>query len=368
MRKFGLIIAFVLGLMGLATAPSLAQSAADVPVCAGVSLTSPADGAVLQDDYRVKFTWSAEPKGTASREWVSIRLGGDKNGNFSIAGGTHAKADKGAYKAFARGRPGIYTWFVLFKDARGHIICMSKTRKYIIGDQEFASLSGGTEAGVTVTYSKTLKRYVVVLNGRRGGSPSPYVGPADLIVASNDYDGSGAPPAGYDGLEIHGNNKDNKIKGSSGSDLIFGYAGNDDIRGNAGDDTINGGDESCGAFCAAGDEISGGDGNDTINGGNESCGALCTAGDRISGGNGDDTINGGDESCGALCGAGDRITGDDGSDTINGGNETCTALCTAGDLATGNFPGNAEDGDKDVVNGQGGSDAVSGTGADVVTP
>src|SRR5690349_6928890 len=101
MRAFGLIVAFVLGLIGLTTAPSLAQSAADVPVCAGVSLTSPADGVVLQDDYRVKFTWSAEPKGTASREWVSIRIDADKNGNFSIAEGTHAKADKGAYKAFA---------------------------------------------------------------------------------------------------------------------------------------------------------------------------------------------------------------------------------------------------------------------------
>ena len=87
MRRFGLVVAFVLGLIGLATSPSLAQSAADVPVCAGVSLTSPANGAVLQDDYRVKFTWSGEPKGAASREWVSIRIDADKNGNRT------AKAD-----------------------------------------------------------------------------------------------------------------------------------------------------------------------------------------------------------------------------------------------------------------------------------
>jgi Ca2+-binding RTX toxin-like protein len=357
MRKLGLVVAFVLGLIGLGATPSLAQSAADVPVCAGVQLLSPADGAVLDPDYRVRFTWSAEPKGTASRDWVSIRLGATKDGNFSIAEGTHAKAEKGQYKAFARGRPGIYTWFVIFKDAKGHVICMSKSRTYVVGDNSSNESLMAQASNPTVTVTVSKGKYIVHLMGNPAGRFTPatdnttgYAGgvanwekPGNTYVDSVDATGAHDWQAlGYDSLEIWGNGDGNVIVGSNKGDTIYGLAGNDVIAGLGGDDTINGGDESCSAFCTAGDAISGGDGNDTINGGNETCAGFCSAGDAIS--------------------------GDDGSDTINGGDETCVGFCNAGDALTGNFPFNIEDGDKDVVNGQGGNDTAVGTGADVVTP
>ena len=140
-------------------------------------------------------------------------------------------------------------------------------------------------------------RLIIVLNG------SSYSGTYDVLVSSDDYDGSDATC----GLTIHGNSNDNTIVGGSGDDEIYGYEGNDTISGEGGNDTIYGGDESCsGRRCneghTLGDTINGGAGNDTIYGGDESCsGRECNTdgnlGDTIDGGTGNDTVNGGNESC-----------------------------------------------------------------------
>ncbi|MEO8756521.1 MAG: hypothetical protein ABI398_02045 [Devosia sp.] len=131
MRKFGLVVSLLMASFGLSAMPNTVAAAApapltsDVSICPGVKLTAPADGAVLDRDYKARFTWTAEPKGTRTRDWVSIQLDVKKGGKFSVSGGTHAAADRGIYRTFGRGRPGVYTWFVLFKDAKGKIICMS---------------------------------------------------------------------------------------------------------------------------------------------------------------------------------------------------------------------------------------------------
>jgi len=272
MRRLAVFLVFLLGLIGLGAAPGLAATtpaimkAADVPLCADVELTAPPNGAVLQSDYRVRFTWSGEPKGTASREWVSIRIDSDKNGDFSIAEGTHAKADRGAYKAFARGRPGIYTWFVIFHDAKGKIICMSKTRTYVIGEQNFASADTG---GPTVTVTVSSKgRYVVHLMGFRGtdtttgyaGGVANWEKPGDTYIDSLDATGSHDWQAqGYSGLDVWGNGDLNIIVGSDKADNLYGLGKTDLIDGGKGDDSINGGTGI--------DFLGGGDGNDKIDGG-----------------------------------------------------------------------------------------------------
>jgi len=342
MRRLAVFLVFLLGLIGLGAAPGLAATtpaimkAADVPLCAGVELTAPPNGAVLQSDYRVRFTWSGEPKGTASREWVSIRIDSDKNGDFSIAEGTHAKADRGAYKAFARGRPGIYTWFVIFHDAKGKVICMSKTRTYIVGEQNFASADTG---GPTVTVTVSSKgRYVVHLMGFRGtdittgyaGGAANWEKPGDTYVDAADAVGLHDWKAlGYDGVDIWGNGDSNVIIGSDKNDKIYGLAGSDLINGGKGDDIINGGNEKCFVFC----------------------------GDYIDGGAGNDVINGGDETCVAFCG--DIIVGGDGSDTIHGG--------SGNDIITGNLPFNVDDGDADTGSGDAGLDFIGNQPGDTIT-
>lgn len=351
------------------TAPAAAQS--NLRQCPAVDLTGPADGAVLDPGYRINFTWDSEPRGTASREWVSVRVDLDDD-SFSFDDAKRAKAEPRSYKGFARGRPGIYAWAVIFYDRNGNPICQSEARTYVVVGAGFASLSDTSSSAVKAA----LGRYIVKLAG------SSYAGAFNREVAGDNYDdladATGAfdwKAQGYAGLDVHGNDNDNVIRGSNQGDNIYGYRGNDTIRGRGGDDHIEGGNEVCvGLFCRAGDDVAGGDGNDKIVGGNEGCLAVvCEAGDTIRGGSGEDDIEGGDEGClavfcrsgddieaggdadkvnggnevciGFVCRAGDNIAGNGGGDTINGGNEACIGVvCGAGDILVG-------DGGKDTING-----------------
>lgn len=56
-----------------------------------------------------------------------------------------------------------------------------------------------------------------------------------------------------------GDNRDNRLRGTSGRDALFGLAGNDTLLGGKGNDTLNGGEDN--------DELNGGKGQDTLIGG-----------------------------------------------------------------------------------------------------
>lgn len=375
MRALGAVLLLLVTSFFAMTVPTMAQSS--LRACSNVSLTGPADGAVLDDGYRTNFTWSAEPRGTASREWVSVRVDGD--GNVSFDDAQHKKADPRLYKGFARGRPGIYAWAVIFYDAKGNPLCISPPRTYIIPGAGVASLSSdGSASGELAAAKAALGRYVVKLAG------SSYAGSFNREVNADNYDdlvdGTGAfdwKAQGYTGLDLHGNDKANVLKGSNLGDNIWGYGGNDLIQGRGGNDTIRGGNEQCKAEglvkgCTAGDAIDGGDGDDTIYGGDESCSAKgilvgCTAGDAISGGAGNDTIYGGDETCKASglagCTAGDAISGGSGKDTINGqgGNDAISGGADD-DVINGGDGNDVLDGDggNDTINGGNGNDGMNG--------
>jgi len=357
MRSLSAVLLLLITSFFAMTAPTMAQST--LRTCAGVDLTGPADGAVLDPGYRANFTWDSEPRGTASREWVSVRVDLDET-SFSFEDAKKAKAEPRLYKGFARGRPGIYAWAVIFYDANGNPICQSEAQTYVVIGAGFASLSG-TSDGAIAAVKAALGRYVVKLAG------SSYGGAFNREVGSDNYDdladATGAfdwKAQGYAGLDVHGNDNDNKLRGSNQGDNIFGYGGNDTIRGRGGNDYIEGGNEACIGACNAGDDIEGGDGDDTILGGSEACGGLCTAGDDIRGGAGKDNIQGGNEACGALCSAGDDIEGGADDDQIAGGDEGCIALCGAGDSIEGN-------GGNDVITGGAGFDSMTGgPGTDTV--
>ena len=133
MRKSGLIVLFLLG--GLAATPSMAKDADEVPVCTGVQLLTPADGATLEKNYSARFTWNAEPLKMASGDWMSMRL--DANDEGTVTDGVALTAQKGSYTALKRGHPGTYAWFVMFYDAKGAAICMSPSRTYVVADSSF---------------------------------------------------------------------------------------------------------------------------------------------------------------------------------------------------------------------------------------
>jgi Ca2+-binding RTX toxin-like protein len=279
------------------TAPSMAQS--KFRTCGGVDLTAPADGAVLDPGYRVNFTWDSEPRGTASRDWVAIRVDAVDANSFSFDNAKKAKAERRLYKGFARGRPGVYAWAVVFYDAKGNPICQSEARTFVVIGSGFASLSSANSAsGAAAAAAKAaLGNWVVRLTGFAAGDAG-YNGPANqnvwgtiYIDALNPVDWQGQ---GYTGLEVHGTKLPDLIVGSGKDDVLNGYGGVDTISGGDGNDTINGG--------SSGDFLNGDGGNDTINGG--------TGNDLMTGGSGNDTLN-----------------GEGGFDTGLGGtgNDTCSA-------------------------------------------
>lgn len=391
MRKLGFLVFLFLAAIGLAAMPTVAQAAANVAICASVHLTGPADGAELDPDYQTRFSWSAEPRGTASRDFVSVRVDTKNKGKVTLTDGTHVKAQKGIHTAYGRGEAGVYIWFVVFKDAKGRVICMSEQRTYIVGAysaEGILSNADNSSPAAVAAAKASLGRYIVHLMGYRGtDNTTDYAGgTANWEKHGDSYnDATDAvgihdwKALGYDGVDIWGNGDDNIIIGSNQGDNIFGLAGNDKLLGKGGDDTINGGDESCKTLfgkCEAGDEIDGGSGNDTINGGNESCHVLvgkCVAGDDIKGGDGDDTINGGDESCGVFighCDAGDTISGGKGNDKLNGGGGDDTINGDDGnDTINGNNGEDTLNGGKgnDTINGGAGDDDIDGgPGADTL--
>ncbi len=369
MRSTAAVLAFIMMAVMAWASPAMAQ--ANIPLCPNVDLLTPADGAVLDTSYRTNFTWSSEPRGTASREWVSVRVDGDAtSASFSFEDARKVKAEPRSHKEFARGRPGIYAWTVIFYDANGNPICQSEARTYVILGAGFASLSDQSSAAAIAAAKAALGRYIIVLTGN--GSEGAYggTGTPDRFYASNNYDDTtadndGWQAKGYTGLEIWGNKNNNKIVGSNLSDVIYGgdescidwkCKAGDDINGRDGNDEIYGGNEQCvGLSCVAGDKIRGGNGKDTIYGGNEQCLAgSCLAGDNISGDAGEDTLYGGNEQCTAiLCVAGDTISGGTENDNIKGGNEQCVGLCSAGDTITGNAG-------SDTMMGEGGRDRIDG--------
>lgn len=271
--------------------------------------------------------------------------------SFSFEDARKVKAEPRSHKEFARGRPGIYAWTVIFYDANGNPICQSEARTYVILGAGFASLSDQSSAAAIAAAKAALGRYIIVLTGN--GSEGAYggTGTPDRFYASNNYDDTtadndGWQAKGYTGLEIWGNKNNNKIVGSNLSDVIYG-----------GDDFCKASGKK--ASCAAGDDINGAVGDDLISGGNDRCEvsglfASCTAGDKINGGAGNDIINGGDETCsasgfGVCIVAGDAINGGDGNDTINGNG--------GNDLLSG---GN----DNDTIDGGAGVDLMFGEAGD----
>ena len=81
MRSLGAVLLLLITSFFAMTVPTMAQSS--LRTCAGVDLTGPADGAVLDPGYRTNVTRDSEPRGTASREWVSVRVDLDET-SFSF--------------------------------------------------------------------------------------------------------------------------------------------------------------------------------------------------------------------------------------------------------------------------------------------
>ncbi len=142
---------------------------------------------------------------------------------------------------------------------------------------------------------------------------SPYTGPFDEEIASDNYTGTDESEC------IYGNNADNIIEGGNGNDVIYGYDGTDYLYGDfealagSGNDTLYGGDGTDHLFGDSHDAA--GSGNDTLYGG---AGEDRLFGDsRLGDGSGSDALYGGEGS--------DKLFGDtnwghgSGSDILEGG-------------------------------------------------
>jgi|GEM_PF-2960452 len=188
-------------------------------------------------------------------------------------------------------------------------------------------------------------RVIVVLQG------SPYTGPRDIDVASDNYDGTGQALGTCIGLEIHGNDAIvSLIDGGVGDDIIYGYGGRDDIVGGAGDDIIYA--HAGGGFIQAtsgNDTIYGGDDLDQINGG--------AGNDLIYGGAGNDALRGDSTVSGGS--GNDTIFGEDGNDYIYGD--------AAGGNGTGNDVLDGGNGDDNLFGDSGTSGFILGSGDDTIT-
>ncbi|RMF77169.1 MAG: hypothetical protein D6737_18560 [Chloroflexi bacterium] len=81
---------------------------------------------------------------------------------------------------------------------------------------------------------------------------SPYTGPADVEVDSNNYIGTNCNEI------ILGNNNKNVIEGRGGNDIIIGFNGNDELYGDEGNDELVGGNGN--------DQLFGGPGSNVLSG------------------------------------------------------------------------------------------------------
>ncbi|MEM6667260.1 MAG: sulfatase-like hydrolase/transferase, partial [Pseudomonadota bacterium] len=128
---------------------------------------------------------------------------------------------------------------------------------------------------------------------------------------------------GVSGLDVQGNNLDNRImggrsktepdfiRGANGNDEIDGYDGNDRLVGNEGDDILRGG--------ALDDTLHGGAGDDELRGEADNDLLFGNGGaDFLVGGAGDDRVFGGTGDDQLIGGIGnDHYDGEDGEDTVN---------------------------------------------------
>ncbi|MEL7143213.1 MAG: Ig-like domain-containing protein [Cyanobacteria bacterium J06643_4] len=140
-----------------------------------------------------------------------------------------------------------------------------------------------------------------------------------------------APP--NDGVNITGDENDNRIEGGNLNDVIAGGDGNDKLLGLNGDDQLSGDAGNDRLLGGAGeDSLLGGDGDDTLLGGNDDDSLIGGQGlDRLIGGQGDDILVGGDGNDSLLGDAGnDRLFGDAGNDLIKGGAGNDTFVLAVG--------------------------------------
>lgn len=170
-----------------------------------------------------------------------------------------------------------------------------------------------------------------------------------------DAEGIGArifdvPKGNFDGMDLFGTNRADRLNGDYGDDLIKGFGGNDRLNGRAGHDRLEGGAGADRMTGGAGrDRLDGGRGNDNLEGGR---GRDRLNGDKgndvLNGGTGRDRLNGGDQND-RLIGAGgvDHLSGGKGKDRLFGGKND--------DVLKGG-------GAKDHLIGGGGQDRLTGGG------
>lgn len=129
-----------------------------------------------------------------------------------------------------------------------------------------------------------------------------WVMPSTVLTAA-------APP----GIELTGNNGNNKLTGTTGNDTLKGLGGNDRLYGQKRNDRLDGDSGKDRLYGRdGGDTLSGGGGDDQLygNAGNDSLKGGIGA-DKLVGSDGQDSLYGEDGE--------DRLIGDNGQDTLNGG-------------------------------------------------
>jgi ribosomal protein S27E len=226
-----------LGLAMAALAAVLLPSvspAASAPVCSGIALLSPASGQHFIGTRPIHFSWSGEPAGTASRDLHLAALDGSEvvtplDGRFSDTVKVKMAGDLG--------------WAVVFKDAKGRVLCNSPAGLIAAGSGGGkAAISGGASLSTAVAGAAPLPPRLVVGFTNNGRlvivlQNTPYTGQYSKLVPSDNYDGTNEDLMGAVGIELYANNADNIIMGSPGNDIIRLYAGTDSIDGGGGDDT-----------------------------------------------------------------------------------------------------------------------------------
>lgn len=150
----------------------------------------------------------------------------------------------------------------------------------------------------------------------------------DEGIAARIFD---VPSGNFDGMDIFGTKRADRLNGDYGNDLIKGRGGNDVLQGFAGKDRLEGGGGADRLKGGAGpdtlignkgdDNLKGGSGGDKLNGGGQNDRLVGGSGadrlfggngkDRLFGGNGEDVLKGG--------GAKDQLTGGNGQDRLTGG-------------------------------------------------
>jgi hypothetical protein len=244
--RLGLVVAAFAALV----VPSVSYAADRV--CSGIALLSPAQGQHFIGSRPIHFSWSGEPIGTVTRDLHLAALDGSEvviplDGRFSDTVKVKMTGD--------------LAWAVVFRDADGKVLCSSPAGLIAAGSGggKNAGGSGGSLSG-TVAGAPVDPRLVVGFtnNGRLVIvlQNSPYSGLYSKLIASDNYDGTNENLMGAIGLEIYGNNANNRITGSPGADILHMYGGNDNRSdGGAGNDDVFVGTGTTVGFDPAGNDI-----------------------------------------------------------------------------------------------------------------